>query len=48
MTLTEECSSRVLNKLPQKLKDSRTFILHMQIDESDVGQVLCDLRVSIN
>ncbi|XP_070046719.1 uncharacterized protein [Nicotiana tomentosiformis] len=48
VALTEECTSRVQNKLSQKLKDSGSFTIPVQISNIDVGRALCDLGVSIN
>ncbi|XP_009788925.2 uncharacterized protein [Nicotiana sylvestris] len=48
VALTEECTSRVQNKLPQKLKDPSSFTIPVRIGNIDVGCALCDLGVSIN
>ncbi|XP_070046752.1 uncharacterized protein [Nicotiana tomentosiformis] len=48
VTLTEECTSRVQNKLPQKLKDPGSFTIPVQIGNIDVGHALCYLGASIN
>ncbi|XP_070042659.1 uncharacterized protein [Nicotiana tomentosiformis] len=48
VTLTEECTSRVQNKLPQKLKDPSSFTIHVRIGNVDVDRDLCDLGASIN
>ncbi|XP_070004173.1 uncharacterized protein [Nicotiana sylvestris] len=48
VALTEECTSRVQNKLPQKLKDPDSFIIPVRIGNVDVGHALCDLGASIN
>ncbi|XP_075085150.1 uncharacterized protein LOC142168370 [Nicotiana tabacum] len=48
VALTEECSSRIQGKLPQKLKDPGSFTIHISIGKHDVGQSLCDLGASIN
>ncbi|XP_070026649.1 uncharacterized protein [Nicotiana sylvestris] len=48
MTLTEECTSRVQNKLPQKLKDPGSFTIPVRIGNIDVGHAICDLGASIN
>ncbi|XP_070015225.1 uncharacterized protein [Nicotiana sylvestris] len=45
---TEECTSRVQNKLPQKLKDPGSFTIPVRIGNVDVGHELCDLGASIN
>ncbi|XP_009618042.1 uncharacterized protein [Nicotiana tomentosiformis] len=46
--LTEECTSRIQHKLPQKRKDSGSFTIPVRIGEIDVGRALCDLGASIN
>ncbi|XP_070015937.1 uncharacterized protein [Nicotiana sylvestris] len=43
VALTEECTSRVQNKLPQKLKDPGSFTIPVRIGNIDVGHALCDL-----
>ncbi|XP_070039850.1 uncharacterized protein [Nicotiana tomentosiformis] len=48
VALTEECTSRVQNKLPQKLKDPGSFTIPVCIGNIDVGCALCDLGASIN
>ncbi|XP_070003488.1 uncharacterized protein [Nicotiana sylvestris] len=48
VALTEECSSRIQGKLPQKLKDPGSFTIQISIGKHDVGQALCDLGASIN
>ncbi|XP_070020684.1 uncharacterized protein [Nicotiana sylvestris] len=48
VALTEECISRVQNKLPQKLKDPGSFTIPVRIGNADVGHALCDLGASIN
>ncbi|XP_070028845.1 uncharacterized protein [Nicotiana sylvestris] len=48
VALTEECTSRVQNKLPQKLKDPGSFTIPVRIGNVDVGRALCDLGASIN
>ena len=46
--LSEECSSIVQNKLPQKLKDLGSFIIPCIISDICFDKVLYDLGVSIN
>nr|XP_009616245.1 uncharacterized protein LOC104108821 [Nicotiana tomentosiformis] len=48
VALTEECTSRVQNKPPQKLKDTGSFTIPVRIGNIDVGRALCDLGASIN
>ncbi|XP_070054897.1 uncharacterized protein [Nicotiana tomentosiformis] len=48
VSLTEECTSRIQHKLPQKLKDPGSFTIPVRIGEFDVGRALCDLGASIN
>ncbi|XP_070002481.1 uncharacterized protein [Nicotiana sylvestris] len=45
---TEECTSRVQNKLPQKLKDPGSFTIPVRIGNIDMGRAICDLEASIN
>ncbi|XP_068648802.1 uncharacterized protein [Aristolochia californica] len=46
--LSEECSAILQKKLPQKLKDPRSFTLPCTIGNSFFDKVLCDLGASIN
>ncbi|XP_019253792.1 PREDICTED: uncharacterized protein LOC109232475 [Nicotiana attenuata] len=48
VALTEECSSRIQGKLPQKLKDAGSFTIQITICKHAVGRALCDLGASIN
>ncbi|XP_070057930.1 uncharacterized protein [Nicotiana tomentosiformis] len=48
VALTEECSSRIQSKLPQKLKDPGSFTIQISIGKHAVGRALCDLGASIN
>ncbi|XP_070056841.1 uncharacterized protein [Nicotiana tomentosiformis] len=48
VALTEECSSRIQNKLPPKLKDPGSFTIQISIGKHVVGRALCDLGASIN
>ncbi|XP_070002988.1 uncharacterized protein [Nicotiana sylvestris] len=48
VALTEECTSRVQNKLPQKLKDPGSFTIPVRTGNIDVGRALCNLGASIN
>ncbi|XP_019234601.1 PREDICTED: uncharacterized protein LOC109215042 [Nicotiana attenuata] len=48
VALTEECTSVIQHKLPQKLKDPGSFTIPMRIGEIDVDRALCDLGASIN
>ncbi|XP_019229041.1 PREDICTED: uncharacterized protein LOC109210126 [Nicotiana attenuata] len=48
VALTEECSSRIQGKLPQKLKDPGSFTIQIWIGKHAVGRALCDLGASIN
>ncbi|XP_019231020.1 PREDICTED: uncharacterized protein LOC109211879 [Nicotiana attenuata] len=48
VSLTEECTSRVQNKLPRKLKDPGSFTIPVAIGNIDVGRALCDMGTSIN
>ncbi|XP_021911049.1 uncharacterized protein LOC110824858 [Carica papaya] len=48
ITLTEECSAILKNKLPQKLNDPRSFNIPCTIRNSHFEKTLCDLGESIN
>ncbi|XP_075106820.1 uncharacterized protein LOC142179835 [Nicotiana tabacum] len=48
VALTEECSSRIQSKLPQKLKDPGSFTIQISIGKYVVVRALCDLGASIN
>ncbi|XP_019259084.1 PREDICTED: uncharacterized protein LOC109237255 [Nicotiana attenuata] len=48
VALTEECTSRVQNKLHQKLKDLGRFTIPVRMGNINVGRSLCDLGASIN
>ncbi|XP_055824226.1 uncharacterized protein LOC129892666 [Solanum dulcamara] len=50
VALTEECSSRILNKskLPAKLKDPGSFTVQVTIGKYSNARDLCDLGASIN
>ncbi|XP_024025398.1 uncharacterized protein LOC112092750 [Morus notabilis] len=48
VTLTEECSAILQRKLPQKLKDPRSFTIPCSIGNSIFEKALCDLGASIN
>nr|XP_016436677.1 PREDICTED: uncharacterized protein LOC107762798 [Nicotiana tabacum] len=48
VALTEECTSRIQHKLPQKLKDLCSFTILMRIGEFNVGRALYELDASIN
>nr|XP_009790836.1 PREDICTED: uncharacterized protein LOC104238231 [Nicotiana sylvestris] len=48
VALTEECTSKVQNKLPQNLKDPGSFTIPVRIGNIDVGRALYDLGASIN
>jgi len=48
VALTEECSSRIQNRLPIKLKDPGSFTVQIQIGKCVEARGLCDLGASIN
>ncbi|XP_016199803.1 uncharacterized protein LOC107640818 [Arachis ipaensis] len=48
MVLTEECSAIIQKKLPQKMKDPRSFQIPCIIGEINIEKALCDLGASIN
>ncbi|XP_059277806.1 uncharacterized protein LOC132031986 [Lycium ferocissimum] len=48
VALTEECTSRIQNRLPTKLKDPGSFTIEISIGKQVVARALCDLGASIN
>ncbi|XP_049371097.1 uncharacterized protein LOC125836054 [Solanum verrucosum] len=48
VALTEECSSRIQNRLPIKLKDPGSFTVQIKIGQCVEARGLCDLGASIN
>jgi len=48
VALTEECSSRIQNKLPTKLKDPSSFTVQITKGQGIHARGLCDLGASIN
>ncbi|XP_015158219.1 uncharacterized protein [Solanum tuberosum] len=48
VALTEECSSRIQNKLPTKLKDLGSFTVQITIGQSIHARGMCDLGASTN
>ncbi|XP_073153660.1 uncharacterized protein [Henckelia pumila] len=48
VNLTEEFSAVLQKKMPQKLKDSRSFAIPCSIGGSHINTALCDLGASIN
>ena len=48
ISLTEECSAILQNKLPPKLQDLSSFAIPFSIRNSLLGKSLCDLGASIN
>lgn len=48
LELIDECSSRVMRRLPKKLNDPRSFPLPIQIGERDVGHTLFNQGAIIN
>ena len=46
--LTEECSSIIKRKIPEKLKDPGSFTIPCVIGELHIEKALCDLGASIN
>ena len=46
--LTKECSAILQKKLPQKMKDPRSFTIPCMIGQSNFDRLLCDLGASIN
>ncbi|GJZ33806.1 hypothetical protein Tco_0579242 [Tanacetum coccineum] len=47
-TVNAECSAIILNKVPEKLKDSRKFLILCALQELDKTNALADSRASIN
>ncbi|XP_055814190.1 uncharacterized protein LOC129883585 [Solanum dulcamara] len=45
---TKECSSKIQNKLPTKLKDPSSFTVQITIGKCINARGLCDLGISIN
>ncbi|XP_073137859.1 uncharacterized protein [Henckelia pumila] len=48
VNLNEECSAVLLNKLPPKLQDPRSFSIPCAIGSMSFDKALCDLGASIN
>ncbi|XP_057719662.1 uncharacterized protein LOC130934090 [Arachis stenosperma] len=48
IVLTEECSSIIQKKLPQKLKDLGSFQISYIIGDITIEKALCDLEANIN
>ena len=48
IALTEECRSRIQNRLPKKLKDPSSFTVQITIGKNVHARGLCDLGSSIN
>ncbi|XP_021985831.1 uncharacterized protein LOC110882036 [Helianthus annuus] len=48
VTLSEQCSAALLNKLPQKKIDPKSFIIPCSIGGSPISNALADLGASIN
>ena len=48
ITLMEECSAIIQNKLPPKLKELRSFSKPYTIDNIEFSKVLCDLGASVS
>ncbi|XP_019226043.1 PREDICTED: uncharacterized protein LOC109207559 [Nicotiana attenuata] len=48
VALTDECSSRIQSKLPQKLKDRGSFTIKISIGKHAVERALCDPGATIN
>ncbi|XP_060177853.1 uncharacterized protein LOC132607792 [Lycium barbarum] len=48
VALTEECTSRIQNRLPTKFKDLGSFMIEISIGKQVVARALCDLGASIN
>ena len=48
VSMTEECSTILQNKLPTKCKDPGSFIIPCTIGNIEFSKALCDLGASIN
>ncbi|XP_027347948.1 uncharacterized protein LOC113859344 [Abrus precatorius] len=48
VTIAQECSVILQQKLPSKLKDPRSFTIPCTIGNVTIGKALCDLGASIN
>jgi len=48
VSLTEECSAILQNKLPPKLEDPRIFSIPCAILDITTNHALCNLRASVN
>ncbi|KAH9780492.1 hypothetical protein KPL71_008099 [Citrus sinensis] len=48
VALTQECSRMLQSKIPQKMKDPRSFTIPYSIGTKYSGKALCDLGASIN
>ncbi|XP_057990621.1 uncharacterized protein LOC110671231 [Hevea brasiliensis] len=48
VTLTEECSAILQNKLPLKLKDPGSFFIPYLLGNMKINKALCDLGASVN
>jgi len=48
MSLTEECSALIQNKLPPKLSDPNSFSIPCSVGEVTISRALCDLGVSVS
>lgn len=48
MSLAEECSSRIQNRLATKMKNPGNFAVHITIGKSIHAQGLCDKGANIN
>ena len=48
VNLTKECSAILQRKLPQKLKDPRSFTIPYTIGNSSFDMALCDLGAILN
>jgi len=48
VALTEECSSRIQNRLPTKLKDPGSFTVQIKIGKCIEARGLCDLGYQLD
>ena len=48
IALTEECSAILQNKLPENLKNPRSFSILCALGNVQISKALCDLRASVS
>jgi len=48
VSITEECSAILQNKLPSKLEDSGNFIIPCTVGDVSISRALCDVGASMS